>query len=118
MKFHLLLLSLAVSAPAIAMEQPLSIPSDSKAQYFVLEKNGDGVERTIVTKRIGSSGTSYSRRLYNCANNTVKYLGTGDSLEEMSTSKPDPNMTPIIDGSIAYYVGIEACKKNSGKSSK
>lgn len=92
-------------------EKQLNIPSDPKAQYFILEKGGKGTNRTIVTKRVGSSGISYSKRLYNCANDTVKYLGTGSSIEEMSTSKADPSMGPIVQGSIAYYVGLEACKK-------
>ena len=110
MKLHTVIVGLFLSIPVFGAEKPLNIPSDSKAQFFVLEKGGNGVRRTIVTKRIGSSGTSYSKRLYNCSNNTVKYLGTGDSLAEMAASKPDPNMAPIVEGSIAYYVGIEACK--------
>lgn len=64
----------------MAAEKQLSVPSDPKAQYFVLEKGGKGAERTIVTKRVGPSGISYSKRLYNCKNRTVKYLGTGDSM--------------------------------------
>jgi len=110
MKFQLVLLVLIISVSALAAETPLSVPSDPKAQFFVLEKGGSGSQRTIVTKRVGSSGTSYSKRLYNCADSTVKYLGTGDSLEAMSKSNPDPNMSPIVQGSIAYYVGLEACK--------
>ncbi|MGQ0529943.1 MAG: hypothetical protein ACT4PG_09055 [Panacagrimonas sp.] len=110
MKFRIMFLSLAISASALAAEKTLSVPSDSKAQFFVLEKGGKGAERTIVTKRVGPSGTSYSKRLYNCTDGTVKYLGTGDSLAEMASSKADPNMGPIVQGSIAYYVGVEACK--------
>lgn len=110
MKFQFVFLSLCISASALAAEKPLSIPSDSKAQFFVLEKGGSGAQRTIVTKRVGSSGTSYSKRLYNCADSTVKYLGTGDSLAAMAASRADPNMGPIVQGSIAYYVGVEACK--------
>jgi hypothetical protein len=104
------ILALITSVLALAAEEPLSIPSDAKAQFFILEKGGNSTERTIVTKRVGSSGTSYSKRLYDCTNHTVKYLGTGDSLEAMASSKADPNMTPIVSESIAYYVGVEACK--------
>lgn len=110
MKYHLVLITLIVSTSVLAAETPLSVPSDAKAQFFVLEKGGSGSQRTIITKRVGSSGTSYSKRLYNCADSTVKYLGTGDSLEDMNKSNPDPNMGPIVQGSIAYYVGLEACK--------
>ncbi|WP_411726455.1 hypothetical protein [Methyloglobulus sp.] len=110
MKFQLVLLTLIISASAVAAEIPLNVPSDPKALFFVLEKGGSESERTIVTKRVGSSGTGYSKRLYNCADNTVKYLGTGDSLEAMNKSNPDPKMGSISEGSIAYYVGFEACK--------
>lgn len=110
MKFQIILLALTLPASAIAAEKPLNVPSDSKAQFFVLEKGGSGSQRTIVTKRVGSSGTSYSKRIYNCTDSTVKYLGTGDSSEAMHKSNPDPNMGPIVQGSIAYYVGLEACK--------
>jgi hypothetical protein len=88
----------------------LSVPSDSKAEFFVLHKGGGGTQRTILTKRVGPSGVSYSERLFNCANNTGKYLGTGNSLTEMAASKADPNMGSIVNGSIAYYIGLEACK--------
>lgn len=110
MKFRIVLIGIFVATSALAKEMPLSVPSDSKAKFFILEKSGKGAQRTIVTKRVGSSGASYSKRLYNCNNSTVKYLGTGDSLTEMAASKADPNMAPIVPGSIAYYVGIEACK--------
>jgi len=100
-----------VSAPVDAPPPipPFTIPSDSKANFYVLEKGGQGNERTIVTKREGPSGVSYSKRLYNCAEHTVKYLGTGDSLAAMTASAADPAMAPIVEGSIAYYVGLQAC---------
>lgn len=88
----------------------ISVPSDSSAQYYVLDRGGSGSLRTITTKRVGPSGTSYSKRLYNCSQSTVKYLGTGDTLTEMNSSSPAGNMGNIVSGSIAYYVGLEACK--------
>ncbi len=110
MKFKFVLLALIIPVSALAAEKQLSVPSDPKAQFFVLEKGGNGSQRTIVTKRVGPSGTGYSKRIFNCADGTVKYLGTGDSLEVMRKSNPDLNMGAIIQGSIAYYVGLEACK--------
>lgn len=88
----------------------LSIPSDPGVQYVVLEKKSNGAERTIVTKRIGTSGASYSTRLFDCSKNTFKYLGDGDTIAEMNSSKPDTSMGPIIKESITYYIGLEACK--------
>lgn len=96
--------------PAVSAATSLYVPSDSKATYTVLDRDTTGNERTITTKRVGSSGTSYSRRLYNCADRTVKYLGSGETLEQMKASQPDPQMGPIVTGSIADYVGAEACR--------
>lgn len=110
MRICSVLLALALPTTVLAAEKPLHVPSDAKASYLVLEKGGSGSQRTIVTKRTGSSGTSYSKRLYDCSNGTVKYLGSSDSLEGMKRSKPDPKMGPIVEGSIAYYVGLEACR--------
>ena len=110
MKNYLIVLSLIISAPKLAAEQPLSVLSDPKAKYFVIEKEGSRAERTIVTKRVGPSGTSYAKRLYNCDYDTVKYLGTGDSLSKMAESKRSSNMILIMPGSIAYYLRIEACR--------
>ncbi|AYL46571.1 hypothetical protein AAH500_001761 [Salmonella enterica] len=88
----------------------ISVPTDSKASYTILEKNLNGSMATITTKREGSSGVSYSKRLYDCSAWTVKYLGSGDTLERMRSSAPDKNMAPIVDNSIAYYIGQKACK--------
>jgi len=111
MRRVVLLLAIVVIAPAtFAVEKAMSVPTDAKAKYTILEMGGKWPNRTIVTKRVGSSGTSYSKRLYNCSNNTVKYLGTGDTPAEMAGSKPDQNMAPIVSQSIADYVGRQACK--------
>lgn len=112
MKCPIFLAALVVMAPAaFAVEKSMAIPTDAKAKYTILETGGKWPNRTIVTKRVGSSGTSYSKRLYNCSNNTVKYLGTGDTLAEMARSKADPKMSPIVGQSIADYVGRQACKR-------
>ena len=110
MKYRTFALFALACAPAFAVDLPLSVPSDSKAKYTVLQKGASGNNRTITTKREGSSGVSYSKRLYNCSESTVKYLGSGDTMEQMKASKPDPGMAPIVPGSIAYYVGAEACR--------
>jgi len=89
---------------------PLYIPSDPKTKYFILEKSSAGTSATIINKRVGSSGTSYAKRIYNCQENTFKYLGDGDTIEQMNAAKPWAEMVPLFEGSISYYVGIEACK--------
>lgn len=114
MKLSALIIGCFISVPVFGAEKylsTLSIPSDAGARFFVLEKSGSPEARIIVTKRVGSSGTSYSKRLYNCKYDNVKYLGSGSTLSAMETSQPDPDMASIVEGSIAYYVGIEACKQ-------
>lgn len=110
--FKRLLLATAIlgACAARADTYHLQIPSDSKANYTVLEKGIQGNLRTIITKREGAYGTTFSQRIYNCESHEVKYLGTGDTLEEMKNSKADAAMGPIVNQSIAYYVGLEACK--------
>lgn len=106
----LLTLVLLASPLTHSAEYKIAIPSDSKAEYTVLTKGENAGLKTIVTKREGSSGVSYSERAYDCVNRTVKYLGSGDSLEQMKSSAADQNMSDIVPGSIADYVGNEACK--------
>jgi hypothetical protein len=88
----------------------LHVPSDPHARFYIIEKSGTGNERVITTNRVSRDNNSYSKRLYNCREKTVKYLGSGDTLAEMNVSPPDPKMGPITGRSIAYYVGLEACK--------
>ena len=106
-----LLVASVASVASQSAERPLVVPTDAKANYTILEISGQWPNRTIVTKRVGSSGTSYSKRIYNCSNSTVKYLGTGDTLADMARSKPDPRMAPVVSQSIADYVGRQACKR-------
>lgn len=105
-----ILLSMIVAASfSSAAAEQIKIPTDTKATYTILEKEVNGSMATIVTKREGPSGTTFSKRLYDCSSWTVKYLGDGDSLEMMNQSTADPAMTPIGDGTIAYYLGRRAC---------
>lgn len=110
MKKTLLLGFSLLSFSVLAASYQIQVPTDSKATYTVLDKGSQGSLRTITTKREGSSGVTFSQRIYNCEANEVKYLGSGESLEEMKRSKADPGMSPIVSGSIAYYLGREACK--------
>ena len=92
----------------------LYLPSDQGATFVVLDvvkSPPDGRMREITTKRIGRAGhVSYSLRLYDCRYGQVKYLAVGDTYQSLKTLKPDPNMSYIVPGSIAQYVGDAACK--------
>lgn len=115
--FFLIGLMVVISGAARAKEAPLIVPTDS-GEYTILEREGPANARTIVTKRVGSSGTSFSKRVYDCGTSTWMYIGTGDTLEAMARSAPDKKMGPILDGSIASYVGRAACAEQVKKLKK
>lgn len=90
----------------------ISVPSDLKASYSVIDLHSAGrglVE--ITTKRDGPSGTTYARRLIDCRAATFKYLGTGDTLAEANQDRPEPTMSRLVDGSISYHVVVDACSR-------
>lgn len=89
--------------------EPVSIPSDAAAKYFILERGGTPAMPTLLTRRVGPSGSSYSKRVFDCAARTVKYLGNGDTLTELAASTPDPDMGPLVEGSIADVLLQKAC---------
>lgn len=98
--------------PVIAAKpQALHIPTDSKAKYTVLSVNKSGRNGAIiVTRRVGSSGTSYAKRLVDCKASKFKYLGSSDTLAGLKKSKPSPRMSSLINGSISYHVSKFACR--------
>ncbi|MGC0858433.1 hypothetical protein WKG86_05425 [Pantoea agglomerans] len=99
----------AVTAGASKPPYKLHVPSDPNATYTILDVGSKGNLATIVTKREGKSGTTYSQRAYDCSAQKVMYLGSGETLEQMKASKPDDHISDIFEGSIADYIGKEAC---------
>lgn len=97
--------------PAAADEYPLEIETDLKAEYFVVEKDGTPQQPTLLLKRVRAGSTSYSKRLFDCEARASKYLGSGETLEEVAASKPDEEMTPVAPGTIAEQLWKHACGK-------
>lgn len=110
MKLHYVLFAVLLSASMARAETLLSVPADPTAQHFLVKKGGTGVARLIVTKRVGPEGISFAKRLYNCKENTVKFLGSAGSVEEIAATKPDSKIEAIAAGSIDFFIGAEACK--------
>jgi hypothetical protein len=105
-----------LSTPALAQGVPLSVPSDARASYLILSvgKNAAGnVE--IVTRRDGSSGVSYSKREVDCGSMLFRYLGSGDTPEEMQRGRPDQRMAGLVTGSISDVVSRTACQMAASK---
>lgn len=90
-------------------DERIFVPTDSGAQYFLIERAGTQNRPILTTKRVGPSGTSYARREFDCNANTFRYLGDGDTLEEMKASRPDKTMSPLVRESISEYIGRLAC---------
>ncbi|MDH2023607.1 hypothetical protein N5J29_12660 [Stenotrophomonas sp. GD03680] len=86
------------------------IPSDPKARWGLIDVTQRNFPVSyIFTHRVGPSGTTYSMREYDCDSNMVRYLATGQNIDEMRTSKQDDRMSEIHPRSIAYYLGKLAC---------
>lgn len=88
----------------------LHVPSDPTGSYKIISKSRENGQAIIVTKRTGTSGTTWSQRAYDCTHNTVMYIGSGETYAGMKSSSPDAAMAPVTAGSIADYVGREACR--------
>lgn len=89
-------------------DKPYAVPSDRGATYTNLSIEGQGRYRKIATQRSGKSGVSYSLREYDCDQERVRYLATGDARDVLQQVKPQA-WAPIVQGSIASYIGGQAC---------
>lgn len=107
-------------APVISQEPAVQSPvirvlSDANGIYTaeLVTKMTDGLAH-IVSKRVGSSGTTYTKRECKCAAATYRTLGSGDTLDRMQSSPMDPKHTPLVMGpdgmgSSAFHVCQYAC---------
>ncbi|WP_166362424.1 hypothetical protein [Pseudomonas akapageensis] len=94
-----------------AMADALQISSEQDdATYSIVAIAGDSADRTVVTKRVGTSGASYAKRAFNCGDHTVLFLGSGKTMEDLVSAKPDPETTPIFKGSLSASIAEVACK--------
>ncbi|MCY1510451.1 hypothetical protein D9M68_448290 [compost metagenome] len=101
----------AASSPksVVPDREPLFIPSDSGAKYYVLSERRVGPLIGIITRRDGPSGATFSHRYIDCSANTVRLAGSGSTEAEMDASVVDEGVTPIEPGSITYYIARRAC---------
>lgn len=97
-----------------ASAERISVPSDNKALYdVVLVKQIKG-NLLVITRRDGPSGITFSAREIDCQSATFRYLGTGNTIDEMLTNAPYHEtelMGPLTDRSISTYVALYACAK-------
>lgn len=99
----------SVAATSIAGKE-FRVPSDLKARWGLIDIDQRAHPNAMIfTQRVGSAGTTFSIRQYDCEANTVRYVATGDTIAEMKASKADDRMSEIHPRSIAYYLGKLAC---------
>jgi hypothetical protein len=98
---------------AVAFEPVVvDVPSDPKAKYTILDiQLNNGNKLSIVSKRNGHSRESFARRLVNCADNTFRYTGDADTLDELNSQNLSGSMGPLVDGSISDVISKFACRK-------
>lgn len=97
---------------AVADDTPLDIKTDVKGQYFLVEKGDNDGKPTLVVKRVTPDLNHYVKREFDCAARTVRYLGEGESLEEMAAAQPDAEAYPIEEGTIPDQLARLVCTKD------
>ena len=75
--------------------------------FRVLSVRGTWPRRQIVTRRESPAGLTFSEREVDCGVQQVRYLGSGETAEEMQRNRQDD---PFVEESIAWYVAREACQ--------
>lgn len=99
--------------PPTSEGEAIPVPSDPGATYRLLKssKMANGHVEAI-TRRDGSSGTSFARREINCEDMMFRYIGEGDTREEAERDGPNPGkMADLIPGSISTESAEFICSK-------
>ncbi len=97
---------------ASAKAEKISVPSDPSASYTLLEfEVKQNMIAHITTQRDGRSGRSFSKREVDCGAYQFRYLGDGDTMAQMNASRPDPQLSPLVRGSISEVISSYVCRK-------
>ncbi len=83
----------------------LAIPSDPHARYEVLAVGIYGGHKTLLTKRNGPSGSSFSEILIDCKNQKFAYMREGETLNELMADPqmPTSGWSRLVPNSIKDY---------------
>ena len=99
----------AVASMASAEELMISIPNDLHARYVLIQKSGSLQERLIVVRRTSMSGIVYSRRVYDCAEDTVHFLGSGLTLKALDSDQIEWRVQSVATDTVASDIQRVAC---------
>ena len=99
----------ASQSPSFAEVQVL-VPSDPKANYFVLDLfgTGEGIFE-ITTRREGPSGISYAIRKVTCDPFMFGYIADSDDEAGLEIRDDNPEMSELVSGSISDVISRYAC---------
>jgi hypothetical protein len=95
---------------------PIVIPSDPKAEYFVLERTRSPKNPTLVIERVGPSGVTFSKMAFDCKAHKFKYIAGGDTLAALARPAPPRAMGILFEGSSSDYWWHLAC--NTAKTAR
>jgi hypothetical protein len=98
-----------VALSATAGDTPIKLKTDLEGQYFLVEQGGTANNPILVVKRDDAGYEYYIKREFDCAARTVRYLGEGESLEEMDAAPPAAEASPIEEGTIPAQLVRLAC---------
>ena len=112
----LIVLYFLVSAPATndnhtTNDNHISVPSDPKAEYTLIEKSMNGANPVLIAKRhTDISGTSYSKNEFDCSSSKYRPIADSEDLESIRNNQSSVDMVDLVPGSIKYWQWVYACK--------
>jgi hypothetical protein len=111
-KIHVLLAgaALLIGPAAMAAEERVEIKSDPDGKHYIVERQGTSENPVLVTKRVGpDKSVHFMKRSIDCKSWKVRNLGEGPTLEAMNKGTPDPEGSPITEGSIPDHFARKVC---------
>lgn len=88
---------------------PITASSDPDAVYSIVNINHAGIGLEVITQRVGISGTSFTKRQFDCANRQVLFMGSSTSIADFENIKPDKETTPLFKGSLSRAISDVVC---------
>ena len=115
MKNTYFFLLLAVAANANA-DQPFvyKYAERETTVYSIQQIDGPETERTLLLKRTEPNFVSYSRYQFDCARETVRFLGEGLS-NTAGASGADKDAVQLRGYGLSYELSLVACAKPAGE---
>lgn len=110
---NILLISVWALPCSFVSATSLQASFDPDARYSIVSISGSLEDRSVITQRIGLSGTSYSARQFNCVTGKVRLMGSSTSLQDLANAQADDEATPIFKGSLSRTISEAACNDDA-----